>query len=174
MNDPDFDTYAHPTQPPIATIRVFQVEVANDIAVGYRHGLGVGVQCSDAGAEPECDVVVGVELGRFERDIVGCGAQHVLRQRRPVIRQVLLVANDRDRTGVVSTPKFLGGAYGGESPADYDDACACGHGAFLHEPQAGCTRLSGLRARCMPCAQQHVRLCAACTFIAAELVVSVT
>ena len=74
-----------------------QLVVAELVAVGQRHGLRGGIHRAHPVAEPHGDVVLLVELGRLERHVVHLGAQHFLRQRRPVVGQMVLVADDRDR-----------------------------------------------------------------------------
>ena len=64
---------------------------------------------------------------------IDLGAQHVLGQRRPVVRQMNLIADQRDRPGVLGLAQLLGGARGGQTATDYDDASVCSHGAFLHD-----------------------------------------
>ena len=99
-----------------------QLVVGQLAAVGQRHCLRGGVHRPRAVAEQHGDVVLVVELGRLERDVVGLGAQHFLGQRRPVVGQMVLVADDGDRPGVLGTAQLFSGARGRQSAADDDDA----------------------------------------------------
>ena len=99
-----------------------QLVVAELAAVGECHRLRGGVDRPHAVAEPHGDVVVLVELRGPERHVVGLGAQHFLRQRRPVVRQVVLVADDRDGTAVFGPTQLFGSAGSRQSAADDDDA----------------------------------------------------
>ena len=102
--------------------RDHQLVVAQLAAVGQRDLLTRRVEGGRTRAEQHGDVVLLVELRGFERDVVGLAAQHFLRQGRAVVRQMVLVADDGDRAGIVRTPQLLGGAGRCETAADDHDA----------------------------------------------------
>ena len=111
-------------------------------AVDEGDGARGGVQRARSLAQPQGDVVVGVELGGPQRDVLdpllladGC-VQHVLGQRRAIVGQVLLVADDGDRPGVLHRAQLLGHPGGGEPAADDHDAVIA-HEVFLHDTRAG-------------------------------------
>ena len=81
-----------------------QLVIRQLAAVGQSQRLRVGVHRPGAVAEQNGDVVLLVELGRLESHVVGLGAQHFLGQRRPVVGQMVLVADDRDGPGVLRPP----------------------------------------------------------------------
>ena len=104
------------------TGRDHQLVVAEHRSVGERHRLRGGVQAGGGRAQPQGDVLLVVPLARFERDVVDLFAQHFLGQRRPVVRQMHLVADDRDGAGVLRPAQLLGGPGGGKPAADDHDS----------------------------------------------------
>jgi hypothetical protein len=108
-----------------------QFVVTDHVAVGQRQRLLGGVQSRRARTQQHGDVVLVVELGGLQRDLVGLGAQHFLRQWRPVIRQVVLVADDRDRSGVLGATELFGRPRRRQSTTDDDDAPTSSHVGFL-------------------------------------------
>ena len=74
-----------------------------------------------------------VELRRLERDVIDLGPATLLGQRRPIVGQMLLVADDGDRPRVRGAPQLFSGARGGKAAADDDDARRCCPQGFLHD-----------------------------------------
>ena len=107
-----------------------QLVVGELAAVGQRHRLCGGVHRAHAVAEPHGDVVLLVELRGLERDVVGLGAQHFLGQRRPIVGQMVLVADDRDGTAVLRPAQLFGGSGGGQAASDDHDPRRCAHVGF--------------------------------------------
>ena len=75
-------------------------------------------------AEPQCDLVLVEPPAGLEGHLVGFVAEHLLGQRRPVVGQVRLVADDRDTTRVVRPAELLRGPGGGQAAADDQDSAA--------------------------------------------------
>jgi hypothetical protein len=80
-----------------------QLVIGQFAAIGQCHRLRGGVDRPRGLAQQHRDVVLFVELRRLQRDVVGLAAQYFLGQRGPVVGQMLLVADDRDRSGVLGT-----------------------------------------------------------------------
>ena len=101
-------------------------------AVGQDDGPRGGVQCPRCAAQSDGDGVLGVELRRLERDVLErpLGVQHVLGQRRPVVGQVGLVADEGHRPGELGLAQLLGQPGGGQSAAD-DHHTVIAHAAVL-------------------------------------------
>ena len=110
-----------------------QLVVAELAAVGQRDRLRGDVDGPCPLTEQHGDVVLVVELRGLERDVIGLTAQDFLGQRRPVVRQVVLVAEDGDRAGVLRPAQLLSGARRGQPAPDDHDSPTGAHGQFLHD-----------------------------------------
>ena len=95
-----------------------QLVVHEKGSVGESYRLCRGVQAGGGRTQPQDDVVLVVVRARFEGHVVDFFAQHLLGQRRPVVRQMRLVADDRDATGELGSAQLLGGPGGGKPAAD--------------------------------------------------------
>ena len=80
--------------------------------------LGRGVQAGDRRSEPQRDVLLVVELARFERYVVDFAAQYLLGQWWAVIGQMDFVADDGQRAGIARPAQLLSGPGRSESSAD--------------------------------------------------------
>ena len=114
--------------------------VAERRSVVESHRLRRGVQAGDRRSEPQRDVLLVVELTRFERHVVDFAAQHFLGQRGAIVWQVDLVADDGQRAAVARLAQLLGGPGRREPSADdqYSVAVrASGHWEFIHDCGGG-------------------------------------
>ena len=89
------------------------------------------VHADDPDAEPQLDVVAVVELGfahvvRF----VGVTEQHLLGQRRKLVRQVPLATEDDEVAGISPLAQCTRRAGAGQTRADYHDPLRFSH--FSH------------------------------------------
>ena len=85
---------------------------------------GRGIERDGRVAEPQLDAVLGVPGGgpQRERVVVHRARQALLGERRAVVGQPPLVADERDRAVVAAPAQRLGAALRGEAGADEDDA----------------------------------------------------
>jgi hypothetical protein len=85
-----------------------------------------GVQAGSADAEPQVHVEAGqsVRLGQREVARAELAEQEILRQRRAVVGQVRLRADEGDRRLVSAAPQRLNAPYAGYRSADHDGAHA--------------------------------------------------
>ena len=111
-----------------------QVEPARAHAGGHdqavpRDGLPVGegqrvrvqVDALDAGPEPPLDVLGGRALPERQPVALHRAAEQLLRERRPVVRRVLLVAEHDDPAGVPGGAQPLAHAQAGQARSDDGD-----------------------------------------------------
>ena len=129
--------------------------VAEHRSVVERHRLLGRIETGGGRAQSQGDVLLVVPLARFEGHVVDLFAQHLLGQRRTVVGQMHLVADDRDAPGVFRPTQLLGGAGGGKPAAhDHDvlDASATGHVVFIARSPVSTSRRPYRRGSACPTA----------------------
>ena len=88
----------------------------------------VPVDADRAGAGADVDTVLGVPAGIVDLQLAGLALQVGLGQRGPLVRQLRLVADQRDRFGVSALAQGLDRVRGGKARADQDGSGLRAHG----------------------------------------------
>src|SRR5439155_10387800 len=75
---------------------------------------------------------IGVAVRVAQSHDLALPAQHLLRQRRTVVRRLCLLADEGEWSGVSRLTQPLDSAYAGNPGADDDDAVRCAHRRLHH------------------------------------------
>lgn len=98
-----------------------QLVVGQRAVVGQPEPTRFGVDADGLGVQPQVDVFLGEELTRPQRGVIGFAAHELLGQRRTVVRQPRLVADEDQLALVAGATQLLRGAQAREAgPDDHD------------------------------------------------------